>query len=239
MWTRTACCIPGYLDASENYQPYAQHPDDYRPARRRSSEGDGAFGQVALARAAEIATAKATDAGIGLCLIRHATHMGAIGYFTLEIPAEGMAGIAINIAPQYGLPGSARQGSPPAQSRFRCQDPPTRHVLDMATATQSMGKISLRDTGMALGEGWASTLTETPLSTLTAFIPTALGGQGRRACAVFECLTSLMVANPLIAFLEGAPGGREHAEWAVSLSISQNSAMLATTRARSTGLLRR
>ena len=37
---------------------------------------------------------------------------------------------------------------------------------------------------------------------------------------MFECLTSLMVANPLIApFLEGAPGGREHMQNGLLIAV--------------------
>ena len=87
-------------------------------------------------------------------------------------------------------------------------------MLDMATATQSMGKIQLaRDTGTALGEGWAVDADGKPtIDPNKAAIPTALGGhKGGGLALMFECLTSLMVANPLIVpFLEGAPDGRKH-----------------------------
>ena len=219
--------IPGYLErvrkGINNPTPNIRTITDLPAAA--VLEGDGAFGQVALARAAEIATAKATDAGIGLCLIRHATHMGAIGYFTLEIAAEGMAGIAINTSrPNMAYPGARTAGL--ATSPIAISVPGSTHaplMLDMATATQSMGKIQLaRDTGMALGEGWAVDADGNPtIDPNKASIPTALGGhKGGGLALMFECLTSLMVANPLIApFLEGAPGGREHMQNGLLIAV--------------------
>lgn len=188
-------------------------------------EADRAFGQVALGRASAIAIDKASEAGIGLCLVRGATHMGAIGYFALEAAAEGMAGIAINVSrPNMAYPGARSAGL--ATSPIAVAVPGAEHaplMLDMATATQSMGKIMLaRDTGTPLGEGWAIDAAGNPTTDPEqAAIPTALGGhKGAGLSLMFECLTSLMVANPLIApALEGAPGGRRHFQNGLMIAI--------------------
>lgn len=188
-------------------------------------DADQAFGQVALNRATAIAIEKASTCGIGLCLVRRATHMGAIGYFTLEIAAEGMAGIAINVSrPNMAYPGARSAGL--ATSPIAISVPGATHaplMLDMATATQSMGKIQLaRDTGLPLGEGWAIDGEGNPTTDAAkAAIPTALGGhKGGGMSLMFECLTSLMVGNPLIApFIEGAPDGRIHSQNALMIAI--------------------
>jgi ureidoglycolate dehydrogenase (NAD+) len=219
--------IPGYLARVENGinnpAPDMKIITDLPAAA--VLDADGAFGQVALDRAATIAVEKATTCGIGLCLIRHATHMGAIGYFTLEIAAEGMAGIAINVSrPNMAYPGARSAGI--ATSPISISVPGAEHaplMLDMATATQSMGKIQLaRDTGTPLGEGWAIDADGTPTTDPNkAAIPTALGGhKGGGLSLMFECLTSLMVANPLIApFIEGAPDGRRHMQNGMLIAI--------------------
>ena len=219
--------IPGYLARVENGisnpVPNIRVTADMPAAT--VIDADGAFGQVALARATEIATEKAAAAGIGLCLVRHATHMGAIGFFTLEIAAEGMAGIAVNTSrPNMAYPGARSAGL--ATSPIAVSVPGAAHaplMLDMATATQSMGKIQLaRDTGMPLGEGWAIDADGNPTTDPErAAIPTALGGhKGAGLALMFECLTSLMVANPLIApFLEGAPDGRKHMQNGLIIAI--------------------
>ena len=219
--------IPGYLARIDN--GITNPNPDIRVATDLPAaavlDTDGAFGQVALARATEIAIGKAGNAGIGLCLIRHATHMGAIGYFTLEIAAEGMAGIAVNTSrPNMAYPGARTAGL--ATSPIAISVPGATHaplMLDMATATQSMGKIQLaRDTGAALGEGWAIDADGNPTTDPNkAVIPTALGGhKGGGMALMFECLTSLMVGNPLIApFIESAPDGRKHMQNGMVIAI--------------------
>jgi ureidoglycolate dehydrogenase (NAD+) len=219
--------IPGYLARVENGinnpAPDIKIVTDFPAAA--VLDADRAFGQVALNRAAGIAVDKASECGIGLCLIRRATHMGAIGYFTLEIAAEGMAGIAINASrPNMAYPGARSAGI--ATSPISISVPGAEHaplMLDMATATQSMGKIQLaRDTGTPLGEGWAIDGNGNPTTDPhKATIPTALGGhKGGGLSLMFECLTSLMVANPLIApFIEGAPDGRRHMQNGMLIAI--------------------
>ncbi|MGB0630971.1 MAG: Ldh family oxidoreductase [Alphaproteobacteria bacterium] len=219
--------IPGYLARVEN--GISNPTPDIRKITDLPAaavlDANGAFGQVALARATDIAIEKAGEAGIGLCLIRHATHMGAIGYFALEIAAEGMAGIAINTSrPNMAYPGARTAGL--ATSPIAISVPGAVHaplMLDMATATQSMGKIQLaRDTGAALGDGWAIDADGNPTTDPNkAVIPTALGGhKGGGLALMFECLTSLMVANPLIApFLEDAPDGRKHMQNGLLIAI--------------------
>ncbi|MEC7490179.1 MAG: Ldh family oxidoreductase [Pseudomonadota bacterium] len=219
--------IPGYLaridSGANNPAPRMRVTTDLPAAA--VLDADHAFGQVALARATSIAMEKAGGAGIGLCLICGATHMGAIGYFALEIVAEGMAGIVINVSrPNMAYPGTRAAGL--ATSPIAIAIPGAKHsplMLDMATATQSMGKIQLaRDTGRPLGEGWAIDQDGEPTTdAMKAFVPTALGGhKGGGLSLMFECLTSLIVGNPLIApFLEGAPDGRQHMQNGLVIAI--------------------
>ena len=219
--------IPGYLARLEggltNATPKIRVTSDLPAAAVLHT--DAAFGQVALARASEIAIQKADAAGIGLCLVRHATHMGAIGYFTLEIAAEGMAGIVINTSrPNMAYPGARAAGV--ATSPIAISIPGATHaplMLDMATATQSMGKIQLaRDAGEILGEGWAIDAEGNPTTDpQKAVIPTPLGAhKGGGLSLMFECLTSLMVGNPLIApFLEDAPSAKKHMQNGLVIAI--------------------
>ena len=219
--------MPGYLaridSGANNPAPRMRVTTDLPAAA--VLDADHAFGQVALASATGIAMQKADGAGIGLCLIRGATHMGAIGYFALEIVAEGMAGIVINVSrPNMAYPGTRAAGL--ATSPIAIAVPGAKHsplMLDMATATQSMGKIQLaRDAGRPLGEGWAIDKAGDPTTDpMKAFVPTALGGhKGGGLSLMFECLTSLVVGNPLIApFLEDAPDGRKHMQNGLVIAI--------------------
>ncbi len=219
--------IPGYLtrlgNGINNPTPEFKILTDLPAAA--VLEADRAFGQVALGRASAIAIDKASEVGIGLCLVRGSTHMGAIGYFALEAAAEGMAGIVINVSrPNMAYPGARSAGA--ATSPIAIAVPGASHaplMLDMATATRSMGKMQLaRDTGKPLGEGWAIDADGNPTTDpRKAKIPTALGGhKGGGLSLMFECLTSLMVGNPLIApFIEGAPDGRRHSQNGLMIAI--------------------
>ena len=96
-------------------------------------------------------------------------------------------------------------------------------MLDMASATASVGKIALaRDAGLPLGEGWAVDSDGKPTTDASrAAIPTPLGGhKGGGLALMFECLTSLVVGNPLIApFIEGAPDGSRHMQNGLVLAV--------------------
>jgi ureidoglycolate dehydrogenase (NAD+) len=219
--------IPGYLARIDNgvNNPTPQMTVVTDLPAAAVLDADYAFGQVALGRASRIALEKASEAGIGLCLIRRATHMGAIGYFTLDAAAEGMAGIAITVSrPNMAYPGARSAGL--ATSPIAISVPGAEHaplMLDMATATASMGKIILaRDTGGTLSAGSAIDADGKPTTDPNkAAIPTALGGpKGGGLSLMFECLTSLIVGNPLIApFIEDAPGGRRHMQNGLMIAI--------------------
>ncbi len=219
--------IPGYLARVDNglNNPTPNLALTVDTPAAAVLEADRSFGQVALDRAMKIAIEKASDCGVGLCLIRKTTHMGAIGYFTLEAAAEGMAGIAIAASrPNMAYPGARVAGI--STSPIAIAVPGGKHaplMLDMATATASMGKIQLaRDTGEPLGEGWAVDADGNPTTDATkASIPTALGGpKGGGLALMFECLSSLMVGNPLIApFVEGKTDGKPHMQNGFAMAI--------------------
>ena len=219
--------IPGYLARLDNglNNPRPDMRVTIETPAASVLEADRAFGQVALGRAMTLAIEKATDAGVGLCLIRRTTHMGAIGYFALEAASKGMVGIVIaSSRPNMVYPGARAAGL--ATSPIAIAVPGAAHaplMLDMATATASLGKIALaRDSGTPLGEGWAVDADGNPTTDATrAAIPTPLGGyKGGGLSLMFECLTSLMVANPLISpFLEGAPDGRAHMQNGLAIAL--------------------
>ncbi len=219
--------IPGYLarvgNGQNNPRPDIRVVVDAPAAA--VLEADRAFGQVALGRAIAIVIAKASNAGVGACFIRETTHMGAIGFFALQAAAAGMAGIVIGASrPNMIYPGARRPGL--ATSPIAVAVPGAVHaplMLDMASATASVGKIALaRDAGLSLGEGWAVDADGQPTTDASrAAIPTPLGGhKGGGLALMFECLTSLVVGNPLIApFIEGAPGGTRHMQNGLAIAV--------------------
>ncbi len=219
--------VPGYLARLENGQgnprPRIAVAADMPAAA--VLDADRALGPVALGRATGIAVAKASEAGIGACFVRETTHMGAIGYFALRAAAAGMAGLVIGSSrPNMLYPGARRPGI--ATSPLAIAVPGGSHaplLLDMASATASMGKIALaRDAGLPLGEGWAVDADGNPTTDpARAAIPTPLGGhKGGGLALMFECLTGLVVGNPLIApFIVGEPDGRRHVQNGLALAI--------------------
>src|SRR5690242_6384486 len=88
--------IPRYVDLIENGDMNPQPAMKIRVETPASVliEADRAAGPVAMTRAATEAVRKARAAGVGLALARATTHTAALGYYTLAIAREGMAGIA-------------------------------------------------------------------------------------------------------------------------------------------------
>ncbi|MEJ7669635.1 MAG: Ldh family oxidoreductase [Casimicrobiaceae bacterium] len=179
-------------------------------------EADRAFGPVVTTWAMRQLIQKAREVGIGWGLLRNTTHQGAMGYYSLIAAQEGMAGIAIvcsqpNMAP-YGAKAAGVHNSPIAI----CV-PGMRHrplMLDMATSVAAGGKLRLaRDRGEVLPVGWALDKQGDPTTDphlATILLPIS-GPKGSGLAMMFECLTSLMVGNPLLSpALQGIPGSRTH-----------------------------
>jgi ureidoglycolate dehydrogenase (NAD+) len=96
-------------------------------------------------------------------------------------------------------------------------------LLDMATSVVSLGSlVQARKTGQALPPGVAVDGNGDPTTDAQAArVPLPLGGpKGSGLSLMIECLTSLMVGNPVLAeALEGTPRGRHHRQNALVLAI--------------------
>ena len=177
-------------------------------------EADRAAGPVAMTRAAAEAVRKARDAGVGLALARATTHTAALGYYTLSIAREGMAGIALAGSwPNVVYHGSRAAGvsTSPISIAVPGGNPV---VLDMATSVVSMGKLNqAKRSGEPIPSGWAldaqGNATTDPQA---AQIPLPMAGpKGSGLSFMVECLASLIASNPLLAeSLEGTPEGQRH-----------------------------
>ena len=206
--------IPQYMSSVEhggmNPRPNIQIVKE--TAATALIEGDHAFGPVVTVMAMRRMIEKAREVGIGWALIRNTTHQGAMAYYTLMAADAGMAGIAFvcnppNMAP-YGAKAAGVHNSPlsiavPAKSHRPL-------VLDMATSVAAGGKVALAvDKGIPLPEGWALDEEGNPTTDARrAAILLPFGGYKASSLALmFECLSSLMVGNPLLesALLGGEP----------------------------------
>jgi ureidoglycolate dehydrogenase (NAD+) len=167
-------------------------------------EADRAPGPIAMLRAAEEAIERAREVHVGWCAARNITHAGAIGYYALRIAEAGMAGIAMTASgPMMAYHGSRVAGvstNPLALAMPVKNHPP--YLLDMSTSTVSNGKIlNAKDSRSRIPVGWgmdAQGRDTTDPQQVRTLLP--LGGpKGSGLSLMIECLTSLALANPLIA----------------------------------------
>jgi LDH2 family malate/lactate/ureidoglycolate dehydrogenase len=221
--------IPRYVDLIESGD---MNP---RPAIRIRTEtpasvlieADRAAGPVAMTRAVTEAVRKARDAGVGLAFARATTHTAALGYYTLAIAREGLAGIALagswpNVA--YHGTRAAGVSTSPISIAVPGGEPV---VLDMATSVVSMGKLNqAKKAGRPIPEGWALDAQGKPTTDpLAAQIPLPMAGpKGSGLSFMVECLASLIASNPLLAeSLEGTPEGQRHRQngFVMAIDIAQ------------------
>ncbi len=97
-------------------------------------------------------------------------------------------------------------------------------MLDMATSVAAGGKLKLaRDRGTPLPLGWALDKDGNPATDANlATILLPFGGpKGSGLALMFECLSSLMVGNPLLEpALQGKPGAKTHRQNSVVAAIN-------------------
>jgi len=187
----------GYMNPKPNIQVLKETPATV------IIEADLAFGPVVTTFAMNRAMEKARELGIGWAFIRNTSHQGAMGYYPLMAAEKNMAGIAFVCTP----PGMAPYGAKVAgvdNSPIAISVPAKRHrplILDMATSVAAGGKIKLAiDRGVSIPEGWALDKDGNPTTNpkqVAALLPFG-GPKGSGLAIMFECLSSVMVDNPLL-----------------------------------------
>jgi len=178
-------------------------------------DGDFALGPVVTTQVMRMVMKKAGEVGIGWGLIRNTTHQGAMGYYSLMAATEGMAGIAIVCSQPNMAPHGARTKGV-HNSPITIAVPAKRHsppVIDMATSVAAGGKITLAvDKGISVPQGWILDQDGNPTTDPNQYamlLPSG-GPKGSGLAMMFECLTSLMATNSLLApvLLENKHFGR-------------------------------
>jgi LDH2 family malate/lactate/ureidoglycolate dehydrogenase len=166
-------------------------------------DGDRALGPVVTVFAVKRVTKKAKEVGIGWAMLRNITHQGALGHYSQMIAKEGMAGIAFVCNPPNMAPHGARVAGV-HNSPIAISVPAKRHHplnLDMATSVVAGGKLWLAvDKGIPIPEGWALDKEGKPTTDpqkYATLLP-AGGPKGSGLALMFECLSSVMVGNPLL-----------------------------------------
>jgi ureidoglycolate dehydrogenase (NAD+) len=178
-----------------------------------------------MTTAMHAAVRKARDAGVGLGLVRATTHTAALAYYTLMAAQEGMAALALSASTPFmayhgtRVPGVSTNPisiAVPGGARGPV-------VLDMATGVVARGKlVQARKTNQPIPAGWALDRDGNPTTDpQAALIPLPLGGpKGSGLSLMIELITSLVVANPIIAAaLEGAAEGHRHRQNGLVLAI--------------------
>lgn len=172
--------------------------------RRRGSivtiDAQRAIGPVALSMAADEAIKQSKQTAVGWVLVKDHSHAGAVGYYARLITDAGMMAMVMTasrpLMAYYGTRSAAVSTNPLAIGL------PGGMLLDMSTAAIAKGKINAAaSAGRLLPEGVAcdadGQLTTDPTRAVT-ILP--LGGpKGAGLAAMIEGLTSLALANPLIA----------------------------------------
>lgn len=210
--------IPWYVELVDKGQmkPRPVIKDQKETPATLLMDADFGPGPVVTVLAMKRAIEKARQVGIGWVLIRNTMHQGAMGYYSLMAAKEGMAGIALVCNPPNMAPHGARalglHNSP-----ITISVPANRHrplILDIATSVAAGGKIKLAvDKGVSIPEGWALDKEGKPTTDpkAAAILLPAGGHKGSGLALMFECLSSLVVGNPLlIPALQGKPGGMNH-----------------------------
>jgi ureidoglycolate dehydrogenase (NAD+) len=188
-------------------------------------EADRAPGPVAMRRAMDEAIRHAHDVHVGWCVARGITHAGAVGHFALRAAAEGMIGLVMTASvPLMAYPGS--RGSVVSTNPIAIAVPAGRRpplLLDMATATVALGKISqARDSGGAIPPDWgvdSNGIPTTDPHQVATLLPMA-GMKGAGLSLMIECIASLTAANPVIAPALGGRTGTNMNGVAIALDIA-------------------
>jgi LDH2 family malate/lactate/ureidoglycolate dehydrogenase len=189
-------------------------------------DADRAPGPVALDHAMRQAIEVARETGIAWAGVRGTVHTGAVGYYASQAAEAGMIGIGL----VAGMPNMAYAGSSVAgvaTSPLTIAVPAGKHptaLLDMATATIALGKIAqYKIAGKPLPEGAALTKDGEPTTDAEqAAIPTPMSGaKGSGMSLMFELLTSVLLANPIVSeFHGGSEEGRRHKQNAALIAVN-------------------
>ncbi len=120
-------------------------------------DGGRALGPVVAIKASDLAIDKAKSVGIGIIVIRKASHIGMLGYYTEYMAKRGVIGICMTNTESGMAPfGSIEKilGTNPLSIGVPAHDRPM--ILDMSTSVVARGKIVVAmENGEQIPMGWA------------------------------------------------------------------------------------
>ena len=151
-------------------------------------DGGRALGPVVGIKASDMAIAKAREVGIGIILIRKASHIGMLGYYTEYMAKQGVIGICMTNTESGMAPfGTADKilGTNPISIGVPTLNHPM--ILDISTSVVARGKIVVAmENGEKIPLGWALNKhgepTKDPKEALEGVLLPLGGDEGIRPC---------------------------------------------------------
>lgn len=189
-------------------------------------DGGGGLGHFASSRAMELAIAKCTAFGLAAVGVRNSHHYGAAGVYAAMAAAKGFIGLSFtnvhtpSVVPTFGAEPMFGTNPIAFAAPARRNRP---FLLDMATSTVAMGKLTLADLNdRAVPEGWAmdkdARPTLDPKVGLAARMLTPLGAtplmsshKGYGLAAMVEILCAMLAGGSFAATRAKRNPGMRHA----------------------------
>jgi ureidoglycolate dehydrogenase (NAD+) len=184
-----------------------------------------AAGPVAMMQAARRAVDIARENAIAIALVRETTHTGAIGRYPQWVAEQGCAGIMINGGPPFMAYHGTRTphlGTSPISIAVPSGDGGEPLLLDLATGVISNGRLQQAiAAGEALEPGWAldgeGRVTTDPKK---AKVILPLGGpKGSGLSFMFECLTGILAASPVLTMFATPEAPKRHSQNAMLIVL--------------------
>ncbi|HMB36155.1 MAG TPA: Ldh family oxidoreductase, partial [Methylomirabilota bacterium] len=147
-------------------------------------DGQKGLGHPASAMAMELAIAKAATFGMGIVAVRNSNHFGACANYSMMALERGMIGLAftnspfVAMAPTFGRKPMMGTNPISVAAPSKSREP---YVLDMATTTVAVGKLSIAVRwDKPIPEGWGldeqARPTSDPKKVLASRLLSPLGG---------------------------------------------------------------
>jgi len=190
----------------------------------RRLDADNGLGQVAGARALDLAMGLAREHGTGLVGVRGSNHLGALDYQVRRAAAEGLIAVAFsNTPPAMAPPGTATRylGTNPIAAAFPTQGEPM--VVDMGTSQVARGRVvEAQRAGRSIPEGWAVDGQGRPTTDPSAALGGAMvpmgGDKGFALALMVEMLAAALpgaAIGPQVGDRFKSPTNFGHAFWVI------------------------
>jgi ureidoglycolate dehydrogenase (NAD+) len=185
-----------------------------------------AAGPVAMMQATRLAVETARRSAVGIVLVRETTHTGAIGRYPQFAAEMGCAAIMMNGGPPfmaYHGTRTARLGTSPIAIAVPGGDDGSEPLLlDLVTGVVSNGRLRQAvvageplPPGAALDDDGRPT---TDAGKARVILP--LGGpKGSGLAFMFECLTGILAAAPVLTMLAAPSPPRRHRQNAMLIAL--------------------